>query len=62
MSDVSRERVVVPDEESEWTPGRIRGLKCEDRGAGLKPRHVYVDGSGRCQCGRGPDLNERRMR
>lgn len=35
---------------------------CEERGEGLKPRHVYFDGSGKCCCGRGPDLSEQRMR
>jgi len=40
----------------------INSATCEDRGEGRKPCHVYLDGSGRCQCGEGPDLNERRMR
>ena len=46
----------------EWTPARIAAPECMDRGEGLKPCHVYVDGSGRCQCGDGPDLNERRVK
>jgi hypothetical protein len=40
----------------------IRNVTCEDRGEGLNPRHVYLDGSRRCQCGYGPDLSERRAR
>lgn len=34
---------------------------CEDRGEGLKPRHVYLAGSEECVCGRGPKLSERRI-
>lgn len=30
---------------------------CEDRGEGLKPRHVYLAGSEECACGRGPKLS-----
>jgi hypothetical protein len=56
----------MADEEAkndrEWTAARIAALECVDRGEGLKPCHVYVDGSGRCQCGHGPDLNERKMK
>ena len=37
-------------------------IGCEDRGEGLKPMHIYIDGSGQCQCKRGPNLTERRMR
>ena len=48
--------------EREWTAARIATLECVDRGEGLKPCHVYVDGSGRCQCGDGPDLNDRRVK
>jgi hypothetical protein len=40
----------------------IRNVTCEERGEGLNPRHVYLDGSGRCQCGHGPDLSERRIK
>lgn len=40
----------------------IAEVHCEDRGEGLRPRHVYLDGSGRCQCGDGPDLMKERMR
>lgn len=36
--------------------------RCVDRGEGFKPCHVYVDGSGECQCGRGPDLSQRRIK
>jgi hypothetical protein len=35
--------------------------ECVDRGDGLNPCHVYLDGSGECQCKRGPRLDERRM-
>lgn len=35
---------------------------CEDRGEGLKPRHVYLAGSEECVCTHGPQLSERRMR
>jgi hypothetical protein len=49
-----------PDQQ--WTADRIASLKCEERGEGLNPSHVYVNGSGRCQCGKGPDLSERRMK
>src|ERR1044072_1144151 len=45
-----------------WTPDRIAELKCVDRGEGLKPMHIYLDGSGKCECGQGPNLSEQRMR
>ena len=43
----------------------VAAAKCErrfdDQGNELKPRHVYLDGSGKCECGDGPNLSERRM-
>jgi hypothetical protein len=39
----------------------IQSITCEDRGEGLNPRHVYLVGSAKCQCGQGPKLSERRM-
>lgn len=36
--------------------------QCVDRGEGFNPCHVYVDGSGKCQCGRGPVLDQRRLK
>lgn len=41
---------------------QVKRIGCEDRGEGLKPRHVYLDGSGKCVCGDGPQLSERRMK
>lgn len=35
---------------------------CIERGEGLNPMHVYLDDGGKCACGLGPDLNERRMK
>jgi hypothetical protein len=50
------------DDVAEQANAVIESVKeCVDRGEGLKPCHVYVDGSGRCQCGMGPILTERRM-
>jgi hypothetical protein len=40
---------------------QVKRVGCVDRGEGLQPMHVYLDGSGRCQCGNGPKLSERRM-
>jgi len=50
----------VKQEADQWTAEKIAQLQCEDRGAGLKPRHVYLDGSGKCVCGQGSILTERR--
>jgi hypothetical protein len=60
MSDV--QQISDPEDAKQWTADRIASLKCEERGEGLNPSHVYVNGSGRCQCGKGPDLSERRMK
>lgn len=57
MSDVCDELA-----ESEWTAEKISQLQCIDRGEGLKPMHIYLDGSGECQCKRGPRLSEQRMK
>jgi hypothetical protein len=35
---------------------------CEDRGEGLKPRHVYLEGATECVCKRGPNLELQRMK
>lgn len=35
---------------------------CVERGEGLEPCHVYLEGATKCVCQRGPDLSERRMR
>jgi hypothetical protein len=48
MSDVPRERIVVPDED-EWTPDRILGLKCVRRESGAWC-HVFLDDSNICRC------------
>jgi len=40
----------------------VKRVGCIDRGEGLKPTHVYLDGSGKCVCGDGPQLSERRMK
>lgn len=48
MSDVPRERVVVPDEDK-WSADRIAGLKCVRRESGAWC-HVFLDGSHICQC------------
>lgn len=37
-------------------------LNCEDRGEGFKPRHIYLEGSTKCVCGDGPDLERERMK
>lgn len=37
-------------------------IGCIDRGEGFKPMHIYIDGSGKCCCGNGPNLNEQRMK
>ena len=50
------------DPTTEWTPDRIAELKCVDRGEGMKPMHIYLDNSGECQCKRGPNLSEQRMK
>lgn len=49
MSDVPRERVVVPDDKDEWTADRIPGLKCVTRPDGRKS-HIFLDNSNRCEC------------
>ena len=50
------------EQEMDAVIGEVKQRGCEDRGEGLQPRHVYLDSSGKCVCGHGPDLSERRMR
>lgn len=64
METASLTTIIIPNEAdvARQANDAITSATCEDRGEGRKPRHVYLDGSGRCQCGKGPDLNERRMK
>lgn len=57
--------IVTGDDEDEVAADAnrtIRSVTCEDRGERLKPRHVYVDGSGKCQYEKGPELGQRKAR
>jgi len=53
--------IITGDDEDNEVKRPATTPTCEDRGDGLNPRHVYLDGSGKCQCGGGPKLSERRM-
>jgi hypothetical protein len=58
MSDV---QISDPVESAEWTPARIAALECVERGEGRGKCHVFLDNSGRCQCGE-RDLSKFKMK